>query len=256
MFSKATLIGVVGIEPKYKAAANGKDSIIYFRLGCEVFTNSKKITEWYIIKAFGRVADYLYQTIQKGSFVFLEASIRNKRWMTQDIEHHGIEFHAFTARVVSNADIKHNTHNDAVQAPDASLELPFPEMEKVEAIPVAQPKLSLKPLTAEEAYRAANRLRLMFEAQRQRIANLAANVPTKDIESEPEKIPAVPGFIGEQSSPVNSYPSTPVKDLSPSGNTMTDKLLNAKNSLNSSGGRTLNFGGRYAQIRGNCSNKQ
>ncbi|MEG8992490.1 single-stranded DNA-binding protein, partial [Klebsiella pneumoniae] len=80
MFSKATLIGVVGVEPKYKAAIDGKDSLIAFRLGCEVFTNSKKITEWYTIKAFGRVADYLHQTIKKDSSVFLEASIRNKRW--------------------------------------------------------------------------------------------------------------------------------------------------------------------------------
>ncbi len=99
MFSKAK--GTVGIDPKYVAAKNGTDSYIYFRLGCELTINSKKITEWYTIKAFGMIADYLSITIQKGSRLYLEAVIRNTRYHKNGIEYSGVEFHAFKVRDLS-----------------------------------------------------------------------------------------------------------------------------------------------------------
>ncbi|EIZ1085956.1 single-stranded DNA-binding protein [Klebsiella oxytoca] len=258
MFSKATLIGVVGVEPKYRSAVDGKDSLIAFRLGCEVFTNSKKITEWYTIKAFGRVADYLHQTIKKDSSVFLEASIRNKRWTVNGVERHGIEFHAFTARVMSDADATNHAQTDTVSipSPDTPENLPFPEMDKSDNPAVEQPKQPPKPLTAEEARQVASRFRQTFEAHKQRIADLATNAPAKDEKTEPDKVHvSTPATAGGRTHVINPCTSIPATEIS-SGNSVTDNLLKARNALNSKSGRALNNSNGYAHVRGGWSNVQ
>lgn len=258
MFSKATLIGVVGVDPKYKAAVDGKDSLIAFRLGCEVFTNTKKITEWYTIKAFGRVADYLHQTIKKDSFVFLEASIRNKRWIVNGVERQGTEFHAFTARVMSDADAINHAQTDKTSspAPVASERLPFPEMDKPENSVAEQPKQPPKPLTAEEARQVASRFRQTFEAHKQRIADLATKAPAKGEATEPEKVSvSSPAPAGGRTPAINPCTSIPATEIS-SGNSVTDNLLKAKNTLNRNSGRARDNSNGYAHVRGGWSNVQ
>ncbi|MBQ0600813.1 single-stranded DNA-binding protein [Klebsiella oxytoca] len=259
MFSKATLIGVVGVEPKYKAAVDGKDSLIAFRLGCEVFTNSKKITEWYTIKAFGRVADYLHQTIKKDSSVFLEASIRNKRWIVNGVERQGIEFHAFTARVMSDADAINHPQTDTLSspAPVASENLLFPEMDKTENHAVEQPKQPPKPLTAEEARQVASRFRQTFEAHKQRIADLATKAPVKEEVMKHEQVSSTPTPTSAdgRNPAINSCVSIPTTEIS-SGSSVTDNLLKAKSTLSRNSGRALNNSNGYAHVRGGWSNVQ
>lgn len=257
MFSKATLIGVVGVEPKYKSAVDGKDSLIAFRIGCEVFTNSKKITEWYTIKAFGRVADYLHQTIKKDSSVFLEASIRSKRWTVNGVERQGIEFHAFTARVMSDADAINHAQTDmaSTPAPDASENLPFPEMDKSDSPVVEQPKQPPKPLTAEDARQVASRFRQTFEAQKQRIADLATKAPASDEATEPERFSSAPAPTGGRNPAINSCTSMSATEIS-SGNPVTDNLLKARSVLNGNSGHALNNCNGYAHVRGGWSNIQ
>ncbi|HBQ2852672.1 TPA: single-stranded DNA-binding protein [Klebsiella pneumoniae] len=256
MFSKATLIGVVGVEPKYKAAIDGKDSLIAFRLGCEVFTNSKKITEWYTIKAFGRVADYLHQTIKKDSSVFLEASIRNKRWTVNGVERQGIEFHAFTARAMSDADTTNHAQTSTVSIPssDSPDDLFFPVMDKSDNPAVEQPKQPPKPLTAEEARQVASRFRQTFEAQKQRIADLATNAPAKDKGIEPEKVSvSSPAIASGRAPAIKTCASVPATEI-PSGNTVTENLLKARNALSKNSGRALNSSNGHAHVRGGWSN--
>lgn len=241
MFSKATLIGIVGVEPKYKAAVDGKDSVISFRIGCEVFTSAKKIIEWYVIKAFGRVADYLYQNIKKDSFVFLETSIRNKRWTVKGCERQGIEFHAFTARVMSDSDVLHHAHENNEPATQLVLNvsdtLPFPEMEKEETVSVKQPKEPPKPLTAEESRSRGKRWRQTLEDQKKiaddkrRVAELSAMTP---VAPSPD---------------VSLFNLAPAKDPQFTGNPMTDSLLNARIELRN---RAIKESGNgsYSQVRG------
>lgn len=229
MFSKATLIGIVGIEPKYKAATAGKDSVIYFRLGCDVLTSSKKITEWYTIKAFGRVADYLHTSIKKDSSVHIEASIRSKKWVANGVERQGIEFHAFSALVMPDTNVSHHakTNKASTSSPDASQKLPFPEMEKPRNPPTEF----------------ASRIRNLFEENKKFIADSATTVANSATATEVEK-------------DFNPLVSTPPKEVYLSGNTETDNLILAKQALTGSSARDLNSSLGYAHVRGGWSSPQ
>ncbi|EOC0012470.1 single-stranded DNA-binding protein [Cronobacter turicensis] len=242
MFSKATLIGVVGIDPRYKPAANGKDSIIAFRIGCKVFTTATEITEWYTIKAFGAVADYLFNNIKKGSNVFLEASIRNRRWVVNGTERQGIEFHAFTARVMPVSDVKTSNQSDVhVAKGNNSQELPFPEAEKTARVAV-QPEPLPKPLTAEEARQVADRFRKTFE-ERKHEADLKLAAPKTSASESKSEIYNLE-FVSNSKMPDNiptskSIPSEPLPNLT--GNSVTDSLLNARNAIKSRQYKTDSF---------------
>lgn len=254
MFSKATLIGIVGIEPKYRTAADGKPSIIAFRLGCEVFTSSKKMTEWYTIKAFGRVADYLHTTIKKDSAVFLEASIRNKRWMVNGVERQGIEFHAFTARVMSESDASHHSDNDTVFT-STSDNKTYTEIEKTDTHVKEQPERPPKPLTAEEAHQVANRFRQTFEAQKKRIADLALNSSSKEEPSETKNVTSTSTGTStlQRVHTVNACSHKTSTEIL-SGNPVTDKILEARSALRRSSGCALKKGNGYAHVRGGWPN--
>ncbi|MEI9534803.1 MULTISPECIES: single-stranded DNA-binding protein [Morganellaceae] len=93
MFSKAK--GTVAIDPRYTPARNGKDSVIFFRLGCEMTINKQKVTEFYSMKAFGNVADFLNETIKKDSEISIEAVARSTRFVKDGVDTHRTEFHVF-----------------------------------------------------------------------------------------------------------------------------------------------------------------
>ncbi|ELY4881484.1 MULTISPECIES: single-stranded DNA-binding protein [Enterobacterales] len=274
MFSKATLIGVVGLEPKYKRAANGKKSVIAFRIGCDVLTTSKKITEWYSVKAFGSVADDLIKHIKEGSNVYLEASIRSRRWIAGGVERHGMEFHAFVARVMPEPVVTHHSQAETLSAPhsDASLTLalPFPEDEAIVNAPVPaqsiQPAHSEKPkqpsspkpkeLTADEARQAGSRFRQIFESHKQRIADLATAAPATDDPAPLNQSKAI-GLSVQPPAPANTRKLLIKHCKSPSsteflstGNPHTDALLNARNALIRPVDNNVNEMAGYAHIRG------
>ncbi|EPJ3803440.1 single-stranded DNA-binding protein [Morganella morganii] len=93
MFSKAK--GTVAIDPRYTPARNGKDSVIFFRLGCEMTINKQKVTEFYSMKAFGNVADFLNETIKKDSEISIEAIARSVRFVKDGVDTQRTEFHVF-----------------------------------------------------------------------------------------------------------------------------------------------------------------
>ncbi|MEQ5287854.1 single-stranded DNA-binding protein [Providencia manganoxydans] len=93
MFSKAK--GKVAIDPRYTPAKNGNDSVIFFRLGCEMKINSQKVIEFFPIKAFGKVADFLHNTIKKDSEISIEAIARTARYVKDGSDVQRTEFHAF-----------------------------------------------------------------------------------------------------------------------------------------------------------------
>ncbi|EGT5729744.1 single-stranded DNA-binding protein [Cronobacter dublinensis subsp. dublinensis] len=281
MFSKATLIGVVGIEPRYKPAADGKDSIIAFRLGCKVFTTSKEITEWYTIKAFGAVADYLYNNIKKDSNVFLEASIRNRRWVIDGVERQGIEFHAFTARAMPDSDVKQNYQDTTLVKANNSQELPFPEAEKTTSIEAHQSKPVPKPLTAEEARQVADRFRKTFELRKKEVEQKqAAKTITGSDTTDYHSINESNGNVGMPEDIIQSRTITAMAISRSTGNSFTDSILNARNAIRSKLPRADSHSGEshegamiescnsfnsnsnghelvkgYAQVRGGWSNR-
>ncbi len=274
MFSKATLIGVVGIEPKYNPAAKGKKSVIAFRIGCDVLTTSKKITEWYSVKAFGTVADDLIKHIKEGSNVYLEASIRSRRWIAGGVERHGMEFHAFVARVMSESVVTHHSQDESLSAPqsDASLTLalPFPEDEAIANDPApaqstqpAQPEKPKQPstpapkeLTADEARQAGLRFRQMLEGHKQRIADLATAKPATDDPAPLNQSKAIglsvqpPAPANTRKRIINHCKSPSANEFFSTGNSATDALLNARKALIRPVDNDVNEIAGYAHIRG------
>lgn len=221
MYSKATLVGVVGVEPRYKPATNTSESVIYFRIGCKVYNSAKEITEWYTIKAFGRTADYLHQNAKLNSSVFLEASIRSKRWVKDGVERSGFEFHAFTAQVITQSE---NAYPNLPDTP-VSNELPFPEVKTSQPKQaVQQPKEPPKPLTAEEALAVAKRFRQTYEACKK--------------EADRNGVSENSSFDSNDS-PVSSVPYV-------SGNPETDSLLNCRQTLLSKGCKRVTS---YSSVR-------
>lgn len=281
MFSKATLIGIVGIEPRYKPAANGNDSIITFRIGCKVFSATKEITEWYTIKAFGAVADYLHNNIKKDSSVFLEASIRNRRWIVDGKERQGIEFHAFTARSISTTEDKNPVNTDVPETKThIANELPFPDLEVNETSGVKRPTRFPRELTHEESKVVTNRFRETFKFRKEEAKQKREAHQTSENNNLCTEIPAVPVVVEQISGAALAQPAKiDSKDKSIfTGNSITDKLLNARNTVktakcssssfstdenNSSvndllhGGNSVNndslAGLNYSQVRGGLS---
>jgi len=274
MFSKATLIGVVGVDPKYKSSTNGKKSVVAFRVGCEVLTTSKKITEWYSVKAFGSVADYLIQHIKKGSNVYLEASIRSRRWMVGGVERQGMEFHAFVGRVISEIDSNADLHSqkETLSAPAdgcQTLALPFPEEEcmvtdpsnkPIEPVkpkkPIQPPSPEPKELTPDQARQAYMRFRHILDGHKKRIAELANAAPVTDKVAPTTLRKATASSVqppaeSNARNPFNSQcKSVSDVEFPSTGNTTTDALINARKALISRTDNTLNEMKGYAHIRG------
>lgn len=117
MFSKAK--GTVAIDPRYTPARNDKDSVIYFRLGCEMTINSQKVTEFYTIKAFGNVADFLNETIKKDSELSIEAIARTARYVKNGADVQRTEFHAFYVHDIATNTVIDTRVNNAKSQPYA-----------------------------------------------------------------------------------------------------------------------------------------
>lgn len=92
--------GIVAIEPKYMPAANNADSHIYFRLRCDMSISGKSQTEFYSIKAFGKVADFLRDNIQMNTELYIEALARSFRYTKHGIDQMRTEFHVCMAHII------------------------------------------------------------------------------------------------------------------------------------------------------------
>ena len=228
MFSKAK--GTVGIDPKYVAAKNGKDSYIYFRLGCELTINSKKITEWYTIKAFGMIADYLSTTIQKGSRLYLEAVIRNTRYQKNGIEYSGVEFHAFKVRdlstdiivdsrtgqsIVHSETSDHSVSKDAISTPAHV----HSEQHKRMVQEMAWQTISEKDIKAF-----SSKFRQVYEEQKARVFGITSPQPTILDNSEPTREELYLDGVSKATIPL-------LPSFSDSVNSINDNLLKARKAL-------------------------
>ncbi|WP_316417912.1 hypothetical protein, partial [Escherichia coli] len=187
-------------------------------------------------------------TIKNDSSVILEASIRNKRWSVNRVERQGIEFHAFTARSMSEADTTKpaQTSTASIPSSDSPDNLFFPVMDKSDNTAVEQPKQPTKPFNAEEARQVASRSRQTFAAQNQRIDDLDKNAPATDKEIEPEKVSvSSPAIASGRAPAIKTCASVPATEI-PSGNAVTENLLKARNALSKNSGRALNSSNGHA----------
>ena len=112
--------GIVAIEPKYMPASDNSDSYIYFRLRCDMSISGKSQTEFYSIKAFGKVADFLRDNIQMNTELYIEALARSFRYTKNGIDQMRTEFHVFMARIIQTGQSIDTRANETVKATSTS----------------------------------------------------------------------------------------------------------------------------------------
>lgn len=87
--NKVVIIGHLGKDPETRFAPSG-DAICNFTVATsdqwkDKETGEKKeATEWHRISAFGKLADICGQYLKKGSQVYIEGSLRTRKWQDKD----------------------------------------------------------------------------------------------------------------------------------------------------------------------------
>jgi single-strand DNA-binding protein len=87
--NKVILIGNLGADPEYRATASGS-GVTNARLATTDTWRDRQSgeqqerTEWHRVVFFGKLADIANQYLRKGSRVYVEGSIRTRKWQGQD----------------------------------------------------------------------------------------------------------------------------------------------------------------------------
>jgi single-strand DNA-binding protein len=82
-------IGNLGRDPESRYTASG-EAICNFSIACtETWKDKqtgerKEMTEWVRISAFGKLAEICGQYLKKGSQVYVEGSLRTRKWTDKD----------------------------------------------------------------------------------------------------------------------------------------------------------------------------
>ncbi len=82
-------IGNLGRDPESRYTASG-EAICNFSIACtETWKDKqtgerKEMTEWVCISAFGKLAEICSQYLKKGSQVYVEGSLRTRKWTDKD----------------------------------------------------------------------------------------------------------------------------------------------------------------------------
>ena len=82
-------IGNLGCDPESRYTASG-EAICNFSIACtETWKDKqtgerKEMTEWVRISAFGKLAEICSQYLKKGSQVYVEGSLRTRKWTDKD----------------------------------------------------------------------------------------------------------------------------------------------------------------------------
>ena len=87
--NKVTVMGVLGRDPETKQFPNG-GSITTFNVATTEFWKDKttgerkEATEWHRISTNGRLAEIASKYLKKGGKVYIEGSLRTRKWKDQN----------------------------------------------------------------------------------------------------------------------------------------------------------------------------
>jgi len=86
--NKVIVVGNVGQEPDVKQTTNGGTIVNLSIATSESWKgkdgNQQERTEWHRVVFFNRLAEIVEQYIKKGSKVYIEGSLRTRKWQTPD----------------------------------------------------------------------------------------------------------------------------------------------------------------------------
>ncbi len=105
MFNKSQLIGRLGRDPEVRFTAEGKAVANLAVATTESWKDKasgerKEKTEWHRVVLFGKLAEIARDYLHKGALVFLEGSIRTRKWQKDGIDQYTTEIHADTMKML------------------------------------------------------------------------------------------------------------------------------------------------------------
>lgn len=87
--NKVILIGTLGAAPDSKSLGNGS-SVVTLSVATSEYWKDKNTgqrqerTDWHRVVAFNKLADIAASYLAKGSKVYIEGSLRTRKWQAQD----------------------------------------------------------------------------------------------------------------------------------------------------------------------------
>lgn len=87
--NKVFLVGYVGGDPRINAMPSGSTVANFSLATSERWSDkaggpSRSHTEWHRVVAFGRIAETVRQSVRKGMQLYLEGSLRTRKWQDKN----------------------------------------------------------------------------------------------------------------------------------------------------------------------------
>lgn len=129
--NKVLLIGNVGKEPDIRHLEGGSSVATITLATNERFKDrsgeSKEVTEWHTIIAWGQLADLARNYIHKGTQIFVEGAIRTRTWDDQSgNKHYATEIRATTIQLLGRREGPAPMDHGYSAAPAAPAPAPAP----------------------------------------------------------------------------------------------------------------------------------
>ena len=106
--NKVILVGTLGRDPETRSFPNG-DQVANVTIATtdrykdKTSGEMKEITEWHRISFFGRLAEIAGQYLRKGSQVYVEGSLRTRKWTDKDgVEKYSTEIRADSMQMLGS----------------------------------------------------------------------------------------------------------------------------------------------------------
>lgn len=117
--NKVFLIGHVGKDPDMRYTQDGK-GIANISIATTEYWNDKATnqrieqTEWHKVVFFGKLADVVGSFVHKGSKIFVEGSLRTRKWEKDGVTH-------YTTEIIGNEmQMLDSRNREPVEAPEES----------------------------------------------------------------------------------------------------------------------------------------
>ena len=106
--NKVIIVGNLGRDPETRTFPNG-DQVANVTIATtdrykdKTSGEMKEITEWHRVSFFGRLAEIVGQYLRKGSQVYVEGSLRTRKWTDKDgIEKYSTEIRADSMQMLGS----------------------------------------------------------------------------------------------------------------------------------------------------------
>tara|TARA_Y100000768_G_C23537584_1_gene477761 strand:+ start:157 stop:492 length:336 start_codon:yes stop_codon:yes gene_type:complete len=88
--NKVILIGHLGAMPEGRYTPQGVSTASFSLATNEIWYDGDKVkhehTEWHNVVCFNKLADFVTQYLDKGQLIYLEGSVRTRRWKVSQKE--------------------------------------------------------------------------------------------------------------------------------------------------------------------------